>query len=100
MSGENEVVECVEVEGGVKMPKNSKENRYYYRHREEIIARRRAKRLEDPEYQAKLREKEEKKKRKEEEAKRQKEERSRERAKKKAELLGVLASPPGASKNQ
>ena len=91
-----------------KLPKNSKENRFYYRNREEILEKRRQKRLEDPEYQAKQKAKEEAKKAKEEErinklkAKeeaiksketeriKQKEERSRERAKKKAELLGVL----------
>ena len=91
-----------------KLPKNNKCNRYYYRHREEILEKKRQKRLEDPEYQAKQKAKEEAKKAKEEakliklkekeeaikssesEKKRQKEERGRERAKKKAELLGVL----------
>jgi hypothetical protein len=91
-----------------KLPKNCKENRYYYRHREEILERKKQKRLEDPEYQAKQLAKEEAKKAKEEakllklkekeeaikssEATRikQKEERARERAKKKAELLGIL----------
>jgi hypothetical protein len=90
-----------------KLPKNCKENRYYYKHREEILERKKQKRLEDPEYQAKQKAKEEAKKAKEEgkllklkekeeeikssEANRikQKEERARERAKKKAELLGV-----------
>lgn len=92
----------------MKLPKNCKENRYYYRHREEILERKRQKRLEDPEYQAKQKAKEEAKKAKEEEKlkklkdkeeaiksteikrKKQKEEKSREKAKKKAELLGVL----------
>ncbi len=96
-----------------KVLKNCKENRYYYRHREEILERKRQKRLEDPEYQAKQKAKEEAKKAKEEEKlkklkekeeairsselekKRRKEEKSRERAKKKAELLGV--SPAVAS---
>lgn len=73
-----------------KLPKNNKCNRYYYRHRQEILEKKRQKRLEDPEYQAKQKAKEEAKKAKEEEKLRQKEERSRERAKKKAEFLGVL----------
>jgi hypothetical protein len=78
---------------GIKLPKNSKENRYYYRHREEILEKRRQKKLEDPEYQAKQKEKEEKKRLKEEEKKKENKlkvlERSRERAKIKAELLGI-----------
>ena len=95
-----------------KLPKNTKCNRYYYRHREEILERKRQKRLEDPEYQAKKKAKEEAKKAKEEakliklkekeeaiksseiNKKKQKEEKSRERAKRKAELLGVLAVIP------
>jgi hypothetical protein len=76
-----------------KLPKNCKENRYYYRHRLEILERKKQKRLEDPEYQAKLKAKEEAKKAKEE-AKllklKEKEERSLEKVKKKAELLGIL----------
>jgi len=48
----------------IKMPKNCKENRYYYRHREEILEKNRQKRLNDPNYQAKQKEKEEKKKQK------------------------------------
>jgi hypothetical protein len=95
-----------------KLPKNCKENRYYYRNREQILEKKRLKRLEDPEYQAKQLAKEEAKKKKEEtmilklrekeeaikasepERKRLKEERARERAKKKAELLGVLPVVP------
>jgi hypothetical protein len=91
-----------------KLPKNCKETRYYYRNREDILEKRRQKRLEDPEYQAKQKEKEEAKKKREEaaliklkekeeaikssesEKKRLQKERSREKAKKKAELLGVL----------
>lgn len=53
----------------IKLPKNCKENRYYHRHKEEILEKRRQKRMEDPEYQAKQKAKEEKKKQKEEEAK-------------------------------
>jgi hypothetical protein len=87
----------------VKLPKNCKENRYYYRHREEILEKQRQKRLEDPEYQAKQKAREEAKRVKEEE-KRQKnkelaKEKSRERAKKKAELLGIQSAiPSGVSK--
>jgi hypothetical protein len=43
----------------VKLPKNTKENRYYYRHREEVLERKRQKRMEDPEYQAKIKAREE-----------------------------------------
>jgi flagellar biosynthesis/type III secretory pathway protein FliH len=99
-----------------KLPKNCKENRYYYRHREEILERKKHKRLEDPEYQEKQKAKEDAKKAKEEakliklkekeeairssesERKKQIEERGRERAKKKAELLGVLPAIPSGVK--
>jgi len=92
------------VEDSVKLPKNCKENRYYYRHREEILEKKRQKRLEDPEYQAKQKAKEEAKKAKEEAKKQQNKEvakeKSRERAKKKAELLGILpAIPSGVEKS-
>lgn len=95
-----------------KLPKNCKETRYYYRNRDRILEKRRQKRLEDPEYQAKQKQKEDAKKAKEEEKliklkeklkakeealkvteeekRMQKGERCREKAKKKAELLGVL----------
>jgi hypothetical protein len=91
-----------------KLPKNCKETKYYYTHREQILERKKQKRLEDPEYQAKqlakekakkakeeakllkLKEKEEAIKSSEETRIKQKEERARERAKKKAELLGIL----------
>lgn len=113
--------ECTDAEtqSQIKAPKDCKENRYYYRHREEILEKRRQKRLEDPEYQAKQKEKEEAKKAKQEakliklkekeealkssegERKRQKEERSRERAKKKAELLGIISiGCPGVNQNE
>jgi hypothetical protein len=87
-----------------KLPKNCKENRYYYRNREQILERKRQKRLEDPEYQAKQKAKEDAKKAKEEEKKQKMKEiakeKSRERAKKKAELLGVLpVVSSGADKN-
>ena len=72
----------------VKSP--CKEMKYYYRHREEILDKRKQKRLEDPEYQAKQKAKEEKKKQKEEEKKEKIKEKGRERAKMKAERLGIL----------
>lgn len=46
-----------------------KEKRYYYRHREKILEKRRQKRLQDPAYQEKLRLREEKKHAREEEKK-------------------------------
>lgn len=49
----------------IKLPKNTKENRYYYKHREEILAKNREKRLQDPEYHAKFIAKEQAKKDKE-----------------------------------
>lgn len=76
----------------VKLPKNSKVTRYYYKHREEILERKKLKRLEDPEYQAKQKAKEEAKKKKEEEKQQNKlnsQEKKRERARAKAELLGI-----------
>jgi hypothetical protein len=36
----------------IKLPKLTKEIRYYYKHRDEILARQRAKRMEDPDYAA------------------------------------------------
>ena len=76
-----------------------KEMKYYYRHREEILEKKREKRLEDPEYQAKQNAKEEKKMQKEEEKKRNIKEKGRNRAKMKAELLGILpVSPSGVDK--
>ena len=44
----------------MKLPKNSKENRYYYKHREEILAKRQQKKEESPEYREKMRLREEK----------------------------------------
>jgi len=83
-----------------KMPKNCKENRYYYRHREEILAQKREKRLEDPVYQAKQKEKKEAKEKREEEKKvkhaLEVEERAKLRAEAKAKMLGVkIKSPSG-----
>ncbi len=51
----------------VKIPKNTKENRYYYAHREEVLARKKEQRMADPEYKARQEEKERKRKEKEEE---------------------------------
>jgi hypothetical protein len=50
----------------IKIPKNKRSARYYYAHRDEILARRKEKLLEVPEYAAKQAEKERKKKEKEE----------------------------------
>jgi hypothetical protein len=76
--------------------KVKKELKYYYLHREEILAKKREKREADPKYQEKLQEKEEKKKRAEEEkrkrAEEEKAERAKERARKRAEALGL--TPP------
>ena len=77
-----------------------KEMKYYYRHREEILDKRKQKRLEDPEYQAKQKEKEDKKMQKEEEKKEKIKEKGRERAKMKAERLGILPTvSSGVDKN-
>jgi hypothetical protein len=51
----------ITVESDVKLPKNCKENRYYYKHREEILERKRQKKLEDPEYKEKYEERQRKK---------------------------------------
>jgi hypothetical protein len=86
------------------LPKVCKEIKYYYKHRDEILEKRRQKRLEDPEYQAKQQAKEEAKKQKEEEKKLKHkihlEERAKERARKRAELLGIpLDKSSGATEN-
>lgn len=51
----------------LKLPKNCKENRYYYRHREEILERQRKRRIENPEYQAKVKAREDARKKRQEE---------------------------------
>lgn len=56
----------VEPVNEIKMPKNTKGIRYYYKHREEILEKRRQQLLQDPEYQAKIQAREEANKRKEE----------------------------------
>jgi len=66
------------------IPKDIKENRYYYRHREEILARKKACRESSEEWKEKQKEKERRRREKEEEKERKKEEteaRRRERAK-------------------
>ena len=50
----------------IKVPKDKRSARYYYNHRDEILARRKEKLLQDPEYVAKKEAKERKKKEKEE----------------------------------
>lgn len=84
----------------LKIPKNAREARYYYKHREEILVKqkaireaRKAARLTDPEYQEKLKQREEKAKRKLhiETEKKHKEE---EREKKRKAILEKLTKPP------
>lgn len=77
MDASNEIV-ATDSTDDVKPPKNCKENRYYYRHREEILEKKRQKRLEDPEIQAKLKAKEDERQRK----KAEREELERKRAEK------------------
>jgi len=60
MSAEETVVQPMD-QSEIKLPKDCKETRYYYKHREEILARRKEKKLEDPEYQAKQEERQRKK---------------------------------------
>ena len=91
---ETHVTQEMQGESTIKLPKNCKETRYYYRNREQILEKRRQKKLEDPDYQAKLQAKEEAKKAREEERVAKKKEIAREKAKKKAELLGILPTIP------
>jgi predicted metal-dependent peptidase len=58
-------VENVSQDDSTTLPKISKVTRYYYKHREEILEKKKQKRLEDPEYQAKQKAKEEAKRLKE-----------------------------------
>jgi membrane protein involved in colicin uptake len=103
---QGDIRESVEsTENTVKLPKSTKGLRFYYRHREEVLEQRRKKKLDDPEYQAKLkaredakkakeearREKEERKKAKEEERKKKEMER-KEKRKARAKLVGVEIS--------
>jgi hypothetical protein len=83
------------------LPKIRKEIKYYYTHHDEILERRRQKRLEDPEYQAKQQAKQQKKEDKVLQHKLKLEERAKERAKKKAELLGIpIDKSSGVSENR
>lgn len=78
------------------VPKVKKELKYYYLHREEILAKKREKREADPKYQEKRMEKEEKKRCAEEEKRKRAEdekvERAKVRARKRIEALGL--TPP------
>jgi hypothetical protein len=76
--------------------KNPKASRYYYRHREKVLEQRRQKKLQDPEYVAKMNAREAAKeareaakKLKEEAAKKLREEAKEEKRAKMAKLLGV-----------
>lgn len=101
MSAEETVVQPMG-QSEIKLPKDCKETRYYYKHREEILARRKEKKLEDPEYQMKQQAKKEAKEKKIEERKVQHalevKERMRERAEAKAKLLGIQTESSGATK--
>jgi hypothetical protein len=89
----------------IKLPKLSKEIRYYYKHREEILARQRAKRMEDPEYAArqeqrrKQKEEEEVRKQEREAMKKEKQERDEklklERETKRKLKERLILNPPG-----
>jgi len=69
-----------------------KEMKYYYRHREEILEKKREKRLEDPEYKLKYEERQRKKAEREELERKRKE--KREQTKKMVEqILNPLVSP-------
>jgi len=73
--------------------KPPKEMKYYYRHREEILEKKRQKRLEDPEYQAKYEERQRKKAEREELERKRKE--KREQTKKIVEQILNLSVPTG-----
>ena len=64
--------------------------KYYYLHREEILEKRRLKKLEDPDYKAKLEEKEKAKAEKAAEAERKKAERNAMKELKRKELLDKI----------
>ena len=94
-----------------KMPELNKHNKYYYKHREDILARRKERQLANPKYQAKQKAKQEAKEKKEEEKiqqlylklqikkveqekaleqrKIEAKERARQRAEERARLLGI-----------
>jgi len=70
-----------------------KEIKYYYRHREEILEKKREKRLEDPEYKAKYEERQRKKAEREELERKRKE--KREQTKKMVEQILNPLIPSG-----
>lgn len=78
-----------------KLPKNCKENRYYYRHKDEILEKKKQKRLEDPEYRAKYEERQ-KKKAEREELERQRAEKRELRKKTVEQILNPVSILPGA----
>ena len=84
MESKNEITE-------VKLP--CKEMKYYYRHREEILEKKREKRLEDPEYKAKYEERQRKKAEREELERKRKE--KREQTKKMVEQILNPLIPSG-----
>jgi len=59
-------------------PKLCKENRYYYRHREEILARQKQKKMEDPEFAARCQAREQSKAEREQKAAEREEKRKQE----------------------
>jgi len=69
---------------GIRMPTNVKASRFYYRHREEILERRRARREADPEYAEKKRVREERREEREAIAREKERLREEERAAKEA----------------
>lgn len=77
----------------LKMPKNTKENRYYYRNREEVLARIKERKMADPEYRAKHEEKEKKKREKDEESARKKQEKEAKRLAKMEALFSPVRKP-------
>lgn len=111
MSSDNQITSERNVSNDIKMPELNKHNRYYYKHREDILARRKERQLVNPEYIEKQKVKQEAKEKKEEEniqqlylklqikkderekvceqRKIEARERSRQRAEEKARLLGI-----------
>jgi septin family protein len=81
----------------IKLLKDSKENRYYHRHREEILAKRRQKKEEDPEYLEKMRVREEKRLKREQDEQERALKRELRRAKIAAMLSGAISSPKSST---
>jgi hypothetical protein len=79
----------------IKQPKNPKSSRYYYRHRERILEERQKKKLEDPEYLAKKKAREDAKKAREEARMEDKEKAKELKRIQMQKLLGIL---PGQTK--